>query len=184
MTTTTMATSPGPEDEPAGPGEVVDLGGARERHRGASEPAVSAETGDSGEGDGAEPEPAEAETAEAVGGDRSEPVPVDPPDTGAGPGLLELARTAERRPVLPAWARSRSQFRAAAGWVAGYYAYLAGFHAVRVPVYAARLAGRCPRGAYRVAGGFFRWWADTEGLPVRLAAVRREDPEQYIRLAR
>ncbi|GGL05332.1 cell division protein FtsK [Mangrovihabitans endophyticus] len=54
----------------------------------------------------------------------------------------------------------------------------------RTPLYAGRLAVRSPRGAVRMIGGTARWVTDAEGLPVRLAAVRREDAHEYLRLSR
>lgn len=97
---------------------------------------------------------------------------------------LEAFRTAERRPIIPAWARSKAEFVAACRWVAGYYTHIAGYHAVRTPKYAARLAFRAPRGLGRVVVGATRWATDAEGIPVRLAAVRREDADEYLKLSR
>lgn len=175
MTTTTTLLVPDP-DEPAGTGEVVDLDGARDRR--VLEPAPDA-SGRLVAADGDAPPGPEVDESDPAG----RPAPIDPPDPPR-PGITEVARSAQLRPILPKWARSAEQFRHAARWVARHYAHRTGYHAVRLPVYAARLAGRSPRGAWRVVGGFCRWVADTEGLPVRLAAVRREDPETYIRLSR
>ena len=112
-------------------------------------------------------------------------VRVDRPDTGRGDWLADLsARSRERRPIVPGWARSRQEFSATARWVAAHYAHVTGYHASRAPLYASRVAVRAPRGAARVVGGFVRWTFDLEGEPVRLAAVQKADPEAYLKLSR
>ncbi|MDQ1295511.1 MAG: segregation ATPase FtsK/SpoIIIE, family [Actinomycetota bacterium] len=111
------------------------------------------------------------------------PTPVDPPGTDRTTAL-DVARRGTRRPVLPAWLLSVAEFRAALRWVAGHYAHTVAFHGVRLPVYAGRLALRSPRGAWRSAFGTVRWIWDLEGVPVRLAAIRREDADTYLKLAR
>jgi S-DNA-T family DNA segregation ATPase FtsK/SpoIIIE len=97
---------------------------------------------------------------------------------------LDMFRTAERRPIVPAWAKSRAEFLAATRWVAKHYAHVTGYHALRSPKYAGRLAVRAPRGVARTIRGAGRWASDAEGLPVRLAAVRREDADEYLKLSR
>jgi DNA segregation ATPase FtsK/SpoIIIE, S-DNA-T family len=121
--------------------------------------------------------PADARAAEPAA------VPVDPAPLPV-PGLVETARDATRSPVLPAWARSRVALRAMLGWLAGYYGHRAAFHAVRLPVYAGRVAWRAPRGAARLLGGVGRWATDAESAPARAVAIRREDPDMYLKLAR
>ncbi|MFJ8730333.1 cell division protein FtsK [Streptomyces bauhiniae] len=102
----------------------------------------------------------------------------------AGPGYLGRLAGAKRRAVVPLWLRSLSELKTASGWVARHYAHTAGYHALRAPVYAARLALQAPTGAARFVGGTMRWVADREGEPVRLAAVRREDAAEYLKLSR
>ncbi|QMV23360.1 cell division protein FtsK [Streptomyces sp. SCUT-3] len=126
------------------------------------------------------PAPAAEQLAEA---DPEVVVPVDGPAPD-GPGFLGRIAGARRRPILPAWLLSRAELAAAARWVAGHYAHLTGYHAVRAPVYAAKLALRAPAGAARLTGGTLRWVRDAEGEPVRLAAVRREDAAEYLKLSR
>ncbi|WP_033239576.1 cell division protein FtsK [Streptomyces albidoflavus] len=109
---------------------------------------------------------------------------VDSSPAPVGPGYLGRLRTARRRPVLPAWARSGAEMRTAAKWLGTHYGHTTAYHLVRTPVYAARLAFQAPRGAARFVGGAMRWAADREGEPVRLAAVRREDAAEYIKLSR
>ncbi|MCX5608251.1 cell division protein FtsK [Streptomyces sp. NBC_00047] len=102
----------------------------------------------------------------------------------AGPGYLGRLLGAKRRAIVPPWLRSTAELKTAALWVAKHYSHLAGYHALRTPVYAARLAMQSPRGTARVVGGTVRWLADREGDPVRAAAVRREDAIEYLTLSR
>ncbi|MCP9207106.1 cell division protein FtsK [Streptomyces cucumeris] len=93
-------------------------------------------------------------------------------------------RDAKRRDIIPTWLTSRDELTTAAKWVATHYGHVAAYHAWRSPVYAARLAVQAPRGTARFLGGTMRWVADKEGEPVRLAAVRREDAAEYLKLSR
>ncbi|MCX4528104.1 cell division protein FtsK [Streptomyces sp. NBC_01551] len=108
---------------------------------------------------------------------------VDGPDVAA-PGYLGRLAGAKRRAIVPAWLRSTAELKTAASWVARHYAHLVGYHALRAPVYAGRFTLQAPRGAARFASGTLRWVADREGEPVRLAAVRREDVGEYLKLSR
>jgi DNA segregation ATPase FtsK/SpoIIIE, S-DNA-T family len=99
------------------------------------------------------------------------------------PGLSGL-RAAERRPILPAWLRSRAELAEVIRWAAGYAAHTASYHLARSPVYAGRLAARAPRGAARALAGWLRWLLDLEGEPVRQGVVRTQDADAYLKLAR
>ncbi|GLV86578.1 cell division protein FtsK [Streptomyces lavendulae subsp. lavendulae] len=141
--------------------DVVDLGKARTARNTAADPAaVEDESGDP--------------TARRL---------VDGPAV-AGPGYLGRLLGAKRRAIVPPWLRSTEELKTAALWVARHYTHLAGYHALRSPVYAARLALQSPRGAAKVVGGTMRWLTDREGDPVRAAAVRREDAIEYLTLSR
>ncbi|MEU5158576.1 cell division protein FtsK [Streptomyces sp. NPDC020875] len=154
-----------PDAGPTGGAEVVDLGKARA----AREPAP-AEGGPAATGDD--------------GGTGPGVVLVDQPvPAAAGPGYLGRLAGARRRAVVPPWLRSSAELRTACGWVARHYAHMVGYHALRAPVYAARLGLRAPVGAARFTGGVVRWVADWEGEPVRQASVRREDAVEYLRLS-
>ncbi|MEU3242037.1 cell division protein FtsK [Streptomyces sp. NPDC006875] len=107
-----------------------------------------------------------------------------PAPAAAGPGYLGRLATARRRDVVPLWLRSLAELKAATAWVARHYVHVAGYHALRTPVYAARLSMQAPAGLARFVGGSMRWVADREGEPVRLAAVRREDAAEYLKLSR
>ncbi|MGG2465622.1 cell division protein FtsK [Streptomyces sp. RGM 3693] len=101
-----------------------------------------------------------------------------------GPGYLGRLKGAKRRPIVPEWLKSTNELKTAATWVAGHYGHTVGYHALRSPVYAARLALQSPRGAAKFMGGTMRWVADREGEPVRLAMVAKEDAATYLKLSR
>ncbi|MFF7973353.1 cell division protein FtsK [Streptomyces sp. NPDC007905] len=150
-------------------GDVVDLNAARSARAESADRAADSHPGGSG-----------IESA-----DPSTPLLVDSPTLkAAGPGYLGRLASAKRRAVVPLWLRSLSELKTASGWVARHYAHTAGYHALRAPVYAARLALQAPTGAARFVGGTMRWVADREGEAVRLAAVRREDAAEYLKLSR
>ncbi|GGP01299.1 FtsK/SpoIIIE domain-containing protein [Wenjunlia tyrosinilytica] len=120
---------------------------------------------------------------ESAGSDLPPAVMVDGPEP-TGPGFLTRITGAKRRPVVPAWLKSKAELAAASKWIAGYYGHLCAYHAFRLPLYAAKLAVQCPRGLAKSAGGTVRWVADAEGQAVRLASVRREDAAEYLKLSR
>ncbi|MEU5112034.1 cell division protein FtsK [Streptomyces longwoodensis] len=107
------------------------------------------------------------------------PVPVDNPKL-PGPGVVEE----KRKPILPAWLRDRAEFTATARHTAGRLGYAAAYHGVRAPWYAVRLAAMAPRGTCRFVAETNRWVWDREAAPLRDYAVRAEDVEEYMRLAR
>jgi S-DNA-T family DNA segregation ATPase FtsK/SpoIIIE len=111
-------------------------------------------------------------------------IEVDKPRGPSGPGLIDRVRGAKRRPVVPAWARSRRELKAAGKGVAAYAGHVSAYHAVRTPWYILRLGLRAPRGAARLVGGSLRWLVDAEGEPLRQAAATRGDIEEYLKLSR
>ncbi|ORT59706.1 cell division protein FtsK [Streptomyces sp. CB03238] len=155
--------------------DVVDLDKARTA-RAESADSHTAPTPDGSAG------PLPGESGGESGGP-TKAVMVDRP-APTGPDYLGRLATAKRRAIIPAWLRSVAELKTAAAWVAGHYSHLAGYHALRSPVYAGRLALQAPRGAAKFVGGMLRWVADREGEPVRLAAVRREDAGEYLKLSR
>jgi S-DNA-T family DNA segregation ATPase FtsK/SpoIIIE len=107
------------------------------------------------------------------------PVPVD------NPALPDPKVSIERRkPVLAGWLTNRRDFLATARHAGANLGYSALFHGVRLPVYAGRLALMSPRGACRFIAATNRWVWDREAAPLRDYAVRTEDVEEYMRLAR
>ncbi|MER6782716.1 MULTISPECIES: cell division protein FtsK [unclassified Streptomyces] len=93
-------------------------------------------------------------------------------------------RIEKRRPVIAEWLTNRRDFTATARHAGANLGYAALFHGVRIPVYSARLAARFPRGACRFVASTNRWVWDREAAPLRAFAVRNEDVEEYMRLAR
>ncbi|MEV7346996.1 cell division protein FtsK [Streptomyces sp. NPDC093544] len=165
------------EMAPDSGGEVVDLDKARSARTESADltarPDADASADSVPDGSGAE------------SGDPTARVMVDLPTVkAAGPGYLGRLLAAQRRPVVPLWLKSLAELRTASGWVARHYAHSVGYHALRSPVYAARLTLQAPSGAAKFVGGAMRWVADREGEPVRLAAVRREDAAEYLKLSR
>lgn len=108
----------------------------------------------------------------------TELVPVDPPESA----VPATATRMDRREVIPAWMRSSAEFGARAKWAAAYAAHTSAYHAVRTPVYTAKIAAHAPRGAGRVLATSARWIWDAEGRPLRADAVTTHDPAQYMKL--
>jgi S-DNA-T family DNA segregation ATPase FtsK/SpoIIIE len=111
--------------------------------------------------------------------DQAVPVPVDNPKL-PGTGLVEE----KRRPILPGWLKSVTDFRANAVLVARRAGYASLYHGIRSPYYGASLTAMAPRGAARLLGSTRRWVWDAEAAPLRQAAVRQEDFDQYRSLAK
>lgn len=105
--------------------------------------------------------------------------PVDPPNLPA-PGVT----TIKRRPIVPGWMRTRTDFLATAKRAGGHLGYASLYHGVRSPYYALRLTGTAPRGAARLIASTGRWVWDREAAPLRAAAVQAEDATEYMTLAR
>jgi len=113
------------------------------------------------------------------------PVMVDSPAAQQTPRLtLAALRTGQRRPIVPAWLRSRAEALATARWLAGYAWHATRYHGVRIPKYAGKLAVRAPRGFGRIVRGALRWMFDLEGEPMRQYSARVEDADLYLRLSR
>ncbi|MER7730775.1 cell division protein FtsK [Streptomyces erythrochromogenes] len=93
-------------------------------------------------------------------------------------------REEKRKPVLAGWLTNRRDFAATARHAAANLGYATLFHGVRMPVYAGRLALMSPRGACRFLVSANRWVWDREAAPLRDFAVRTEDVDEYMRLAK
>ncbi|KOU16343.1 MULTISPECIES: cell division protein FtsK [unclassified Streptomyces] len=93
-------------------------------------------------------------------------------------------RDEKRKPVLAGWLTNRRDFAATARHAAANLGYATLFHGVRMPVYAGRLALMAPRGACRFLVSTNRWVWDREAAPLRDFAVRTEDVDEYMRLAK
>lgn len=116
--------------------------------------------------------------------DPTQPVMVDRPGDPTGPGLMSRVLGAKRRPVVPAWAKSRTEFKSAGKGVAAYAWHVSAYHAVRTPWYTLRLALQAPWGSAQFVGGSLRWVVDAEGEPFRQASASREDVDEYLKLSR
>ncbi|MEW1798664.1 cell division protein FtsK [Streptomyces virginiae] len=116
------------------------------------------------------------------------------PDEDAEPVLVQMVdnpnlpdpkvREEKRKPVLAGWLTNRRDFAATARHAGANLGYATLFHGVRMPVYAGRLALMSPRGACRFLASTNRWVWDREAAPLRDFAVRTEDVDEYMRLAK
>jgi DNA segregation ATPase FtsK/SpoIIIE, S-DNA-T family len=173
-----MLASPNPDEPgqsvPAAPMSRLDQGHRPGSATGASSDTTSAVVGPVLE-------------AEIVIDDPSAgPVPVDPP-TNSGDERSVSVRLAKRqsvtrRAIVAPWLRSRTEFGSVVRWAVTHLAHTTAFHAVRVPLYAGRLAWRAPAGAARVLVAAGRWVSDAEGAPLRLATVTSGDIDAYLKL--
>ncbi|MGD9525630.1 cell division protein FtsK [Pseudonocardia sp.] len=117
--------------------------------------------------------------------DENRPVPVDPPEKPKTLYATVLAaRDADRRPIVPAWARNRDEARALAAWLGRYGLHLAGYHGLRLPLYVLRVARRAPVGLVVGVVALGAWVLDREAAPLRRVAVERKSVEDYLRLSR
>lgn len=112
-------------------------------------------------------------------------VPVDPPEQAKTIYATAVAaRTSDRRPIVPAWARNRDEARALLGWLARYGAHVTAYHATRAPLYGLRLAARAPRGLLVALVAVLGWVFDREAAPLRVQAVARGSVDEYMKLTR
>lgn len=107
------------------------------------------------------------------------PVPVDNPKLPE-PGV----RAEKRKPIVPPWLKDRTEFATAAKHTAARAGYASTYHGVRLPWYGLQLTAMAPRGACRFVVSTNRWLWDREAAPLRDYAVRTEDVEEYMHLAR
>ncbi|MEV7345060.1 cell division protein FtsK [Streptomyces sp. NPDC093544] len=154
-------------------GDVVDLGKARTARAESPDPS-------------ADSKPTESPDSDPAESDDSTPPLVDrPAPTVSGPGLIDRIRDSKRLDVIPAWMKSRAEFKEALGWLAGHAWHTIAFHAVRVPLlYVPKLIWRSPRGLANTLSRVGRWSVDAEGEPLRQAEARRENSEVYLKLSR
>lgn len=129
------------------------------------------------------PPTTDPDTADDGSGETDQPtVLVDPPAAAGREVLPWQRREVQRRPVIAPWLRRTEDLYAAGRWAAGWVWHATGFHTVRVPVYAAKLTARAPRGVIVALARAGRWVGDAESAPLRDAAVRAGDADQYMRL--
>ncbi|WP_433513566.1 cell division protein FtsK [Nonomuraea sp. CA-143628] len=108
--------------------------------------------------------------------------PVDrPDDDGVPPDRSATGRG--RAPILPPWARTWIGTRAMLVWWSKDAAYVLGYHAVRLPKYAAKVAIYAPIGSVSGIGRLLRWASAEEGnWALRQAAADRNDPMTWLKL--
>lgn len=128
--------------------------------------------------------PAELDRARDADGPAGEWVPVDPPEVPASALGPVWERESDRRPVLPAWVTDDATRRAAVRWAWQHTVHTASFHAVRVPLYCARLAVRSPRGLGRTVVAVLRWAVDADSATLRRDSNWRGEPREYLALTR
>ncbi|MFF4548615.1 cell division protein FtsK [Streptomyces sp. NPDC001406] len=109
----------------------------------------------------------------------SPPLPVDNPKLPA-PGITDY----RRRPIIASWMTTRRDFLATTRLATGRLLYASLYHGLRVPWYTTQLTSMAPRGTCRFVTSTNRWVWDREAAPLRDHAVRTEDAEEYLRLAR
>ncbi|RZB18373.1 cell division protein FtsK [Streptomyces sp. F001] len=107
------------------------------------------------------------------------PRPVDNPDLPA-PGVVDY----RRRPIIAPWLTNRRDLLATVERASGRVLYASLYHGLRAPWYGIQLTAMAPRGACRFVTTTNRWMWDREAAPLRDWAVRHEDVEEYMRLAR
>ena len=168
-----MAGSGIPAPRPSGPddaGDVVNLFGDRDTHEDMSPDSTPDMPPDSSPDTDPDTRQDSGEPIEGTIVPRSaaDVVMVDSPQAQRRHGWSVVAlRDAERRPILPTWVRSRTEFAANTTWAAQLAVHTTGYHAVRTPKYATRLAWRAPRGLARLVGGL---------QPVAVRPGRRAGP--------
>jgi S-DNA-T family DNA segregation ATPase FtsK/SpoIIIE len=160
-------------------GHVIDLTARR-----ASAPAES--------GPGTEVEP-KVFDSEIVEDSPAEEAASEPDTAGTGGEVVRVdqptapapaSREALHHPVIPQWARSRTEIAARARFTTHRAAHVSAYHALRTPLYGGRLVARSPRGAGRVVLAGYRWVYDTEARPLRKDAVAKNNAEEYMRLVK
>lgn len=110
--------------------------------------------------------------------------PVDPPDMPTTWADV-VSRHDERRPIVPASLRSADGRAALVRWSTSFGAYLAAYHATRLPKYAAKVAWWAPIGAARTVGKAVRWAMAEEGnWSLRQQAANQNDPKAWLQLDR
>lgn len=108
------------------------------------------------------------------------PAEVEPPKVFA---TITGRALVERQPIVPAWARSKQDLKAAARYAAGQAGYRVAFQASRTPMYVGRALRWAPVGGGRIVARVWRWSWDMETTPVRRKALASGNVDEYERLA-
>lgn len=155
-------------------GEVIDLASERQQRRRPG-PDPDDDPADEDELD-------DGDDAETVADDRPHlGGPVDPPDEI--PVSVWTSRPMPTKPIVPDWARSRSDLYLTARWALKYAGYLAGYHAVRSPKYLGKAAFWAPIGAGKTIGRLLKWASAEEGnFHLRQHAANTNQGEIWMKL--
>jgi S-DNA-T family DNA segregation ATPase FtsK/SpoIIIE len=117
--------------------------------------------------------------------DLERPVPVDPVEPGRTLYATVTGwRVSERRPIVPAYLRSRQEAGEFGRFLVRHGVHTTVFHLVRAPAYFARLACYSPRGAWRTVATVADYVFDGEGRPMRNDVSGKKDVETYLKLER
>ncbi|MFF3865056.1 cell division protein FtsK [Micromonospora sp. NPDC001898] len=126
-----------------------------------------------------------ARTTDPDSDDDGGPALVDSPAAQRSPRFtLDGVRAGQRRPILPAWLRSRAELADVMRWAVGHLLHTSAYHSLRLPKYAGKLALRAPAGAVRLVSGASRWLFDWEGETLRQSTSQTRDGELYLKLSR
>lgn len=112
--------------------------------------------------------------------------PVDPPDQPRTLyGEVVARKDNDRRPIVPAWMRSKHQRRDVRRWALGYTAHTIVYHLTRSPKYLVKTLWYAPVGAVRIAGRTKHWASAEEGnWHLRQDAANRNDASTWMSLDR
>lgn len=110
--------------------------------------------------------------------------PVDPPHEERPPIYATVTGrdVAQLAPIVPAWARSREDFKAVLAWWARLQWYRVRKHAWLTPTYIARMLRWAPVGAARLTAKAARWAVDAEAAPLRQRQIAAGDTAGYLTL--
>lgn len=88
----------------------------------------------------------------------------------------------ELRPLLPDWLKNRDDLTSTVGGFSRRNAHRAVWHAIRLPLYALRLAWRSPVGLWRILQSLYYLLADGVALAACQSAIARNDEQLWLRL--
>lgn len=129
--------------------------------------------------------PAETDTETAVTEVVTGP-PVDLPEDDRPPIYATVTGrdASQLAPIVPAWARSGEDFKAAARWWGKLQWYRVRKHAWLTPTYAGRVLRWAPVGLGRLVARGWRWAWDMDASPLRREQIKTGNAEGYLTLER
>jgi DNA segregation ATPase FtsK/SpoIIIE, S-DNA-T family len=106
----------------------------------------------------------------------------DEPEPTRAPVYVDVTvRDDERRPIIPA-AYRRGNVRTTVRRGVGRNSHRAGYHVVRAPLYATKVAWYSTVGSVRILGKSIRWWWVLEQHQLRQEAATSNDPQTWMKL--